>query len=82
MELAAGRVGPAGSHGEADGCDARKRRPQRAALLIDAKDYEKITRAFNLLKLLVPAEEDISAGRYKEAKGFIKKLVFKLVNEA
>ncbi len=38
------------------------------AVIIDAKEYEKITHAFNLLKLLVPAEEDISAGRYREAK--------------
>lgn len=42
------------------------------AVLIDAKEYEKITNAFNLLKLLVPAEEDISAGRYKEAMGFFR----------
>ncbi len=42
------------------------------AVLIDAKEYEKITNAFNLLKLLVPAEEDISTGRYKEARGFFK----------
>jgi prevent-host-death family protein len=42
------------------------------AVLLDAKEYEKITHAFNLLKLLVPAEEDISAGRYKEAKAFFK----------
>jgi hypothetical protein len=42
-------------------------------VILDAKEYEKITHAFNLLKLLVPAEEDISAGRYKEAKDFFKK---------
>ena len=42
------------------------------AVLIDAKEYEKITNAFNLLKLLVPAEEDISSGRYKDARGFFK----------
>ncbi len=42
------------------------------AVILDAKEYEKITHAFNLLKLLVPAEEDISAGRYKEAKVFFK----------
>ncbi len=41
-------------------------------LILDAKEYEKITHAFNLLKLLVPAEEDISAGRYREAKDFFK----------
>lgn len=42
------------------------------AVLIDAKEYEKITNAFNLLKLLVPAEEDIKEGRYTEAKDFFK----------
>lgn len=42
------------------------------AVILDAKEYEKITYAFNLLKLLVPAEEDIIAGRYKEAKDFFK----------
>ena len=42
------------------------------AVLIEAKEYEKITNAFNLLKLLVPAEEDIGAGRYKEARDFFK----------
>ena len=41
------------------------------AVILDAK-YEKITHTFNLLKLLVPAEEDISAGRYKDAKEFFK----------
>jgi len=49
------------------------------AVLIDAKEYEKITNAFNLLKLLVPAEEDISNDRYKEAKEFFKE--FKLEKE-
>jgi len=42
------------------------------AVLIDAKEYEKISAAFNLLKLLVPAEEDIGAGKYKEAEVFFK----------
>ena len=42
------------------------------AVILDAKEYEKITRAFTLLKLLVPAEEDINAGRYREAKDFFK----------
>ena len=42
------------------------------AVLIDAKEYEKISAAFNLLKLLAPAEEDISAGKYREAKAFFK----------
>ena len=42
------------------------------AVLIDAKEYEKITNAFNLLKLLVPAEKDIKEGRYSEAKDFFR----------
>ena len=42
------------------------------AVLLDAKEYEKITSAFNLLRLLAPAEEDISTGRYKEARDFFK----------
>ena len=37
-----------------------------------AKEYEKIANAFNLLKLLIPAEEDISNNRYKEARAFFK----------
>ena len=41
------------------------------AVILDAKEYEKFTHAFNLLKLLVPAEENISAGRFKAAKDFI-----------
>ena len=42
------------------------------AVLVDAKEYEKITNAFNLLKLLFPAEEDIKEGRYTEALDFFK----------
>jgi len=42
------------------------------AVLLDAKEYEKITNAFNLLKLLAPAEEDIKEGKYTEAKDFFK----------
>ncbi|MBE0434070.1 type II toxin-antitoxin system Phd/YefM family antitoxin [candidate division WOR-3 bacterium] len=42
------------------------------AVLVDAKEYEKITNAFNLLKLLVPAEEDVREGRCTEAKDFFK----------
>ena len=36
------------------------------------KEYEKMTNAFNLLKLLAPAEEDLKEGRYTEAKDFFK----------
>ena len=39
---------------------------------MDAKEYEKITRAFGLLKLLIPAEEEINNKRYTEAKAFFK----------
>ena len=42
------------------------------AVLMDAKEYEKITSAFGLLKFLIPAEEDINNQRYKEAKAFFK----------
>lgn len=44
------------------------------AVLMDAKEYEKINNAFNLLKLLAPAEEDISSGNFKEARAFFKEL--------
>ncbi len=42
------------------------------AVLLSAKEYEKIANAFNLLKLLIPAEEDIINTRYKEARTFFK----------
>jgi prevent-host-death family protein len=42
------------------------------AVLMDAREYEKINNAFNLLKLLAPAEEDISNGKFKEARAFFK----------
>ena len=42
------------------------------AVLLAAKEYEKITSAFNLLKLLMPAEEDLKNGRYNEARDFFK----------
>ena len=42
------------------------------AVLVDAKEYEKITNAFNLLKLLVSAEEDVKEGRYTEVKDFFQ----------
>jgi prevent-host-death family protein len=43
-----------------------------SAVLLAAKEYEKIVSAFNLLKLLMPAEEDIKNDRYKEARDFFK----------
>lgn len=42
------------------------------AVLVDASEYEKTISAFNLLKLLIPAEEDIQAGRYTEAAAFFE----------
>ncbi|MBM9538807.1 type II toxin-antitoxin system Phd/YefM family antitoxin [Desulfobulbus alkaliphilus] len=42
------------------------------AVLVDAKEYEKMTNAFQLLKLLAPAEEDIAEGRCTEAKEFFE----------
>jgi len=42
------------------------------AVLLSAYEYEKITSAFNLLKLLIPAEDDISNNRHLEAKAFFK----------
>jgi prevent-host-death family protein len=42
------------------------------AVLLDAKEYEKTANAFNLLKLLIPAEEDIKNNRYKEAGYFFE----------
>jgi prevent-host-death family protein len=43
------------------------------AVLLGAEEYEKISSAFNLLKLLLAAEEDIKAGQYKEARSFFEK---------
>lgn len=42
------------------------------AVIVDAKEYEKITNAFNLLKLIIPAEEDLKEGRYTVANDFFK----------
>ena len=42
------------------------------AVLLAAKEYEKIANAFNLLKLLIPAEEDMINTRYKEARAFFE----------
>ncbi|GAJ13762.1 unnamed protein product, partial [marine sediment metagenome] len=39
---------------------------------IGAKEYEKMSNAFNLLKLLISAEDDIRNDRYKEARSFFR----------
>lgn len=57
------------------------------AVLLAAKEYEKIASAFNLLKLLMPTEEDIKNDRYKERRDFFRefkrdKKIFDQVNSA
>ncbi len=42
------------------------------AVLLDAEEYEKISQAFNLLKLLIPAEKDIQDGNHTRAEDFFK----------
>ncbi len=42
------------------------------AVLIDAKTYEKQLKAFNLARLLAEAESDISAGRVRSARSFLR----------
>jgi len=42
------------------------------AVLIDAKEFEKITGAFNLLKMIIAAEEDIDKKQYKEVRSFFQ----------
>ena len=49
------------------------------AVIIDAGEYEKQTCALNLLKMLVPAEEDVKEGRVREAGAFFKE--FKRVRD-
>jgi prevent-host-death family protein len=42
------------------------------AVIMDAAEYERTIRALNLLKLLIPAEEDVKEGRVAEASSFFK----------
>jgi len=42
------------------------------AILMDIGEYEKIINAFELLKLVAPAEEDIANNKYREARSFFK----------
>ncbi len=44
------------------------------AVIVDAKEYEKMTSAFKLLKLLASSEEDIKEGSYSEARDFFRSL--------
>lgn len=42
------------------------------AVLMGAAEYEKTTQALNLLRLLIPAEEDVKEGRVEEAASFFR----------
>jgi len=42
------------------------------AVIMDAGEYEKTSRALNLLRLLIPAEDDIREGRLTEAASFFE----------
>ena len=42
------------------------------AVLMDTNTYEKHLKAANIARLLAPAEEDITAGRTKPARSFLK----------
>lgn len=42
------------------------------AVLIDAKEFEKIAGAFNLLKMIIAAEEDVNKKQFKEARSFFE----------
>ena len=42
------------------------------AVLIDAMQYEKMVQAFNMVKMLKPAEEDVKEGRTRSARKFFK----------
>jgi len=42
------------------------------AVLLDALEYEKTMDAMNTLRALIPAEEDIRAGRTHDARTFFK----------
>jgi prevent-host-death family protein len=42
------------------------------AVLMGAAEYEKTTQALNLLRLLIPAEEDVKEGRVEDAASFFR----------
>ena len=42
------------------------------AVIMDAREYEKTANAMNLLKLLIPAEDDIKEDRYVGAAKFFQ----------
>jgi len=42
------------------------------AVLLDAKEYDRISSALAMLKLLLPAEEDVKKDRIRDAASFFK----------
>ena len=44
------------------------------AVLMDTKTYEKLLKAGNMARLLVRAAEDITAGRTRSMRSFLKEL--------
>ena len=40
------------------------------AVLVDAMQYEKMVQAFNMVKMLKPAEEDVKEGRTRNVRKF------------
>ena len=42
------------------------------AVLIDAIQYEKMIQAFNMAKMVKPAEDDVKEGRTRSVKEFFK----------
>ena len=42
------------------------------AVLVDAEEYDKMSASLQVLKLLIPAEQDVREGRYEEAGQFFK----------
>ncbi len=42
------------------------------AVLVDAVQYEKMAQAFNMAKMLKPAEDDVKEGRTRNVRKFFK----------
>jgi prevent-host-death family protein len=42
------------------------------AVLVDAKEYEKITNSLALLKLVLSGEKDIKEGKVRDVEGFFR----------
>ncbi|MFH0919889.1 MAG: type II toxin-antitoxin system Phd/YefM family antitoxin [Fibrobacterota bacterium] len=42
------------------------------AVLMDAREFDKLSAAVHMMQLLQPAEEDFKDGRHQEARAFFK----------